>query len=189
MQKDDLVLVYLLMSVDGNVSAEEENQFDELLKQSGFLESKNTVIGKAKDILFSVEPEMNDPQNWLQGLHKKYKSQLENDYSNNFFGLRNRRSKAKFKELLWTMINMALVDKDFSENEKKFIDCCCKDWNVEDSLLDEMIEIAKTLYSLYSHLDLLKSVNRPYGEIEPLVNELNVNKAVLEENLKDLISA
>ena len=57
--------------------------------------------------------------------------------------------------------------------------------NVEN----QMIEIAKTLYSLYSHLDLLKSVNRPYGEIEPLVNELNVNKAVLEENLKDLISA
>ena len=189
MQKDDLVLVYLLMSVDGNVSVEEENQFDELLKQSGFMESKNTVIGKAKDILSSVEPDMNDPQNWLQGLHKKYKSQLENDYSNNFFALGNRRSKAKFKELLWTIINMAMVDKDFSENEKKFIDCCCKDWNIEDSLLDEMIEIAKTLYSLYSHLDLLKSVNRPYGEIEPLVNELNVNKAVLEENLKDLISA
>lgn len=180
MQKDDLVLVYLLMSVDGNVSAEEENQFDELLKQSGFLESKNTVIGNAKDILSSVEPEMNDPQNWLQGLHKKYKLN---------FALGKRRSKTKFKELLWTMINMTMIDKDFSVNEKKFIDCCCKDWNIEDSLLDEMIEIAKTLYSLYSHLDLLKSVNRPYGEIEPLVNELNVNKAVLEENLKDLISA
>lgn len=194
MQKDDLVLVYLLMSVDGNVSAEEDNQFDELLKQSGFSEAKNTVIGKAKDILSSVEAEMNDSQNWLEGLHKKYKSQLENDCSNNSgyllnFVLGNRRSKAEYKELLWAMVNMAMIDNDFSENEKKFIGCCCKDWNVEDSLLEEMIEIAKTLYSLYSHLDLLKSINRSYGEIEPLVNELNANKAVLEENLKDLISA
>ena len=100
-----------------------------------------------------------------------------------------KERKTYYKEILWTMVNMAMIDNDFSENEKKLIECCCKDWKVEDSLLEEMIEIAKTLYSLYSHLDLLKSINRPYGEIEPLVNELNVNKAVLEENLKELLSA
>lgn len=178
MQKDDLVLFYLLMSVDGNVSAEEENQFDELLKQSGFLESKNTVIGKAKDILSSVEAENDREKNTIQLLYDKYKS-----HGNTING------KPYHKELLWTMINMAMVDDDFSENEKKFIYCCSKDWEISASILGEMIEIAKTLYSLHSHLDFLKSINRPYREIEPLVNELNVNKAVLEENLKELLSA
>lgn len=205
MKKGDFVLIYLLMSVDGTVSAAEEEQFDKLLKQSGYEEPKSSIIIEAKKILKSVEAEKDGAENTIQLLYDKYKSQpdikneLDSQYgimgvvmaaTNGMSALENATSrKTYYKEILWTMVNMAMIDNDFSENEKKLIECCCKDWKIEDSFMEEMIEIAKTLYSLYSHLDFLKSINRPYGEIEPLVNELNVNKAILEENLKELLSA
>lgn len=179
MEKKDLILIYLLMSVDGNVSKEELEKFYELVKQFGVESEERAIIDIAKRILSQVEPE---------DLCLGKVNELYERYSITYSSWSYPKED---KQLLWTMINMAFVDGEFSANEKKFIfECFCKDKKIKFSIIDEMTETAKTLYSIYSYRDWLKvNSKKSYSETEAIINELDKNQKVLEENVLELISS
>ena len=190
MEKKDLILIYLLMSVDEKVSKEELEKFHELVKQSGVESEERAIIDSAKGILSQVEPEdlcLGD----VNELYEKYKNAIPSLCSFAEAISTIYSDPKKDKQLLWVMINMAFADGEFSENEKNFIfNCYCNDKKIESSITDEMVESAKTLYSLYSYRDWLKlNSKKSYSETEAIINELDKNQKVLEENVLELINS
>lgn len=103
--KNDMILIYLLMSIDGVVSDNEQKQFYELLEQYGLKNEKNTIVGKAKDVLEQIDSTNLETTELIRTFYGEYKTDRKN-----------------YKEVLWSLVNMSFADKELSDNERTFIE-------------------------------------------------------------------
>ncbi len=175
--REGLILIYLLMAADGEVSEIESARFDELLEAYELNSEKNSIIGNAKDILSKLSPEEADNMETLYALYKE--SSMKSDVY--FFHWMPKRL------LLWTMVNMAFADQIIATNEKNLLEVVAKESDCEWSVVEQMLDAAKALYALDVQRNWLKTeVSKPYCEIEALVKELDKNQEVIKKNLEIL---
>lgn len=185
--KEDLILVYILMSVDGEVSEEESAKFEELLDAYDLKGSKNSLIGTAQDILAKLSPSEKDDMATLYALYKEYimKNAVGKPLMLASIMALDRFGNSRKRFLLWIMVNMAFADQVISENERKLLSEVAQHINLEWSVVEEMIDAAKALYALEIQKNWLKTkVVKPYEEIEPFVTELEKNQEVIKKNIE-----
>ena len=175
--REDLILIYLLMSVDGEVSEEESARFVELLDAYDLKGEKNSIIGTAQDILAKLSSSEKDNMESLFALYK------ETGMESSLYYLSNEHKRL----LLWAMVNMSFADQVIAANEKNFLEVIAKEIDCEWSVVEQMLDAAKALYALEVQRNWLKTeVSKPYKEIEVLVNELDKNQEVIKKNIEVL---
>lgn len=205
---NELMLVYLLMNIDGSVSNEEMERFDEVLKEYDSLDKKDFIIETVNEILANEFPETTRVKSIFEEFNKYLSSQTfanKVKASPSFVGGAaipilsvglaaltvgsSFESRFHSKLLLWTLINMAMADGVCVESERELIISYSNKVDLPSLLVEELFDIAKAMYSLEVHKEWLKNENKkPYGEIEPLMKELEKNSEVLKQNLQNLIS-
>ncbi len=178
--REDLILIYLLMSVDGEVSEIESARFDELLDAYDLKGEKNSLIGTAQDILAKISSSEKDKMESLFALYKE--TGMESSWYYLHMSIEHKRL------LLWTLVNMTFADQIIATNEKKLLEVVAKEIHCEWSIVEQMLDAAKALYALDVQRNWLKTeVSKPFKEIEALVNELDKNQEVIKKNIGILI--
>lgn len=185
--REDLILIYLLMAVDGEVSEIESARFDELLEAYELNSEKNSIIGNAKDILSNLSPEEadNEEADDMESLYALYRRAIikitRGDYSFDWMTVEHK------KQLLWTMVNMAFADQIIAANEKNLLVVVAKESDCEWSMVEQMLDAAKALYALDVQRNWLKTeVSKPSCEIEAIIKELDENQEVIKKNIEVL---
>ncbi len=202
--REDFVLIYLLMSVDGEISEMESTRFDELLEAYELKAEKNSLIGMAQDILEQLPP---DEKNNMESLYALYKKAIIKKHSGGSASQTSTLTTAAFLSLgtavkaeasifsgiirkkrkmllLWTMVNMSFADQIIAANERQFLVAVAHDIDCEWSIVEQMLDAAKALYALDVQRNWLKTeVSKPYEEIEILVKEFDKNQEIIKNNI------
>lgn len=180
--REELILIYLLMAVDGEVSEIESVRFNELLEAYELNSEKNSIIGNAKDILSKLSPEEADDMESLYALYRRAIIKItRGDYSFDWMPVEHK------KQLLWTMVNIAFADQIIAANEKNLLVVVAKESDCEWSMVEQMLDAAKALYALDVQRNWLKTeVSKPYCEIEAMIKELDENQEVIKKNIEVL---
>ncbi len=175
MNKNEMTLLYLLMSVDGKVSKEEEIKFDTTLKQYGLESYKTEIRNDIKKIEKKVNVSKSD-------MKKVFETYLEQTNQSDIYA-----GSSELKTLLWLMVNMSFADGECCQNEKEFIKCFT-DGRIESSVAEDMMDAARAMLSIQNEKDWLKTEkNMSQEDSEAITKELDKNQAVLEESIRVLI--
>lgn len=181
--EEDMILIYLLMSVDGEISEIESTRFDELLEAYKLKAEKNSLIGLAQDILAQLPPEEKKNMESLYALYKETMMKSSSGRIGIPFVLRTMSREHK-RLLIWTMVNMAFADQIIATNERQLLVAVAHANDCEWSIVEQMLDAAKALYALDVQRNWLKTeTSKPYEEIETLVKELDKNQEVIKNNI------
>jgi len=173
-----LKIIYLLMSVDGNIHQNEEEKFNEIGNglDPDFVENKEEIISYCREKLSDAKS-----GEYLEYIIRAAEHELKN----------NKITEDSFitpKLFIWDLFTIAFSDNDYDESEKKLIKHISDLLSVDNSVYLEMESSILTLMAIEKELEWVKTTDRPYIKVEAVVNELNERRAVIFESVKDLIS-
>jgi hypothetical protein len=92
------------------------------------------------------------------------------------------------KECLWSLVNLAFYDGDYSDTERKLLRTLMRKWGIDKSVLLEMEDTAETLVALDTHRNWIKSTHYSYDYINSIVIELDKNQDEITKNLIQTIT-
>ncbi len=175
MNKKEMILLYLLMSVDGKVSKEEDAKFNEALSQYGLTAERGEIKNAVKKICKEVDIAGNNMQ-------EVFDAYLEETGQSDIYA-----GDTELRTLLWLMVSMSFADGVCCENEKNLMKCLAEN-RIDWSVAEDMMDCANAMLSIEKELNWLKTAKgMSSDEITCIKNELNLNKTVLEENVSILI--
>lgn len=186
--KDSLKIMYCLMMVDGTVSSEEEEKFDE--------------IGTACDPEFkSYNKELMEECNAAVQLGTAQDLVISSDISDDYYDLIHDQAGDCIKEesfyssdgmpakvLIWNLLTIANSEGDYSANERRLIRYITKKSGVDYAILLEMEHTYNTLTAIEKEEEWLKSSDRSYKVIEERIVELSNRKNTIMQGINALIS-
>ena len=188
---DALHIMYCLMAVDGKITEEEEDKFqeigiacdpnfagyrDSLIEECLAASRLETVYGHA---FVPETPE--DEEDYYNQIH---------DYVGDLIAENklNAASGVRAKILLWDLLAIAFSEGDYSANEKRLIRYFAKRAGVEHTVLLEMENTIRTLAAIEREEEWLKSTDRPYRVIEERLNELADRKNTIMQGVNALVA-
>lgn len=186
--KDALRIMYCLMMVDGTISSEEEEKFDE--------------IGMACDPEFkSYDKQLMEECNAVVELGSAQELVISSDISDDYYDLVHDHVGDCIKEenfytsdgmpakvLIWNLLTIANSEGDYSANERRLIRYITKKSGVDYAILLEMEHTYSTLTAIEKEEEWLKSSDRSYKVIEERIVELSNRKNTIMQGIKALIS-
>ena len=191
--RDALQIMYCMMAVDGTISEEEEDKFDEIGKacDPNFETYKDSLI---KECLIEsrletayghafVPRKPDEMEDYYNQIHD-YVGDLVAGRSQG--GLSDGGVRAKI--LLWNLLAIAYSEGDYSANEKRLLRYFARRAGIEDTVLMEMEHTIRTLFAIEKEEEWLKSTDRPYRVIEARVNELSDRKNTIMQGVNALIA-
>lgn len=189
--RDALHIMYCLMAVDGTISEEEEDKFEEIGNacDPGFAAYKDSLIEEclAASRLETVYghafvPETpEDEEDYYNQIHDYVGDLIAENKLTTSDGVRA-------KILLWNLLAIAFSECDYSANEKRLIRYFAKRAGVEHTVLLEMEHTIRTLVAIEKEEEWLKSTDRSYREVEERVNELADRKNTIMQGVNALIA-
>ena len=191
--RDALQIMYCLMAVDGTISEEEADKFDEIGKASDpyFATYKKILI---KECLAASRLETTYGHAFVPRTPEEmedYYDQIHDYVGDLITGLPRGWPVAggiRPQILLWNLLAIAYSEGDYSANEKRLIRHFSKRAGVEDTVLLEMEHTIRTLFAIEKEEEWLKSTDRPYRVIEARVNELADRKNTIMKGVNALIA-
>lgn len=176
--KSALKVMYFLMAVDGEITGDELEKFDEVgnALDVSFSENKDAIVRECDETYFS-----------------------RNNYDSEYEYIKHEVSKA-IKEsvptedsfitpklLLWDLLANANIDDEYSKPEQELIKYIAGLLDVPDDEYLELETSMQTLVAIENELDWLTTTDRPYSEVETMINELADRKLVIMESVRDLL--
>lgn len=150
-------LVYLLMSSDGKISAEESDRFDS--------------IGAEMDSDFDSDRE--ELVNCVEAEIAKASDETERfDTIRDFVGnvirteISTETTAIEARLVLWNLVAVAYCDGECSESEKRLMRSTCRELGINTDVLLEMQTAAETMIAIEGEKNYLRSSARPYAEVE-----------------------
>ena len=92
------------------------------------------------------------------------------------------------KLLLWDLLAVAQSDNRYQEEEAKLIRYIARHLEVDKSIVPEMENASRTLMAIENEITWLKATDRPFGTVEPVMNELSDRKVAIMQGVRDLIN-
>lgn len=174
-----LKIIYFLMSADEKILPGEEEQFDSVGKEldANFHEYKEQLIKECQSELNKVI----DPEDYFDILRDGIDSALNI----------SQNSETVFvapKLLIWDLLSVAYSDGEYSDIERRLLKYVVRKSNIDKAVFLEMESSMMTLLDIQRESDWIKTTDRPYLEIEAMVNEIAERKNVIFESVLDLIS-
>lgn len=194
--RDALQIMYCLMAVDGTISEEEADKFDEIGKASDpyFATYKKILI---KECLAASRLETTYGQAFVPRTPEEMEDYYDqiHDYVGDLIADRSldgsaigTEGRVRGKILLWNLLAIAYSEGDYSKNEKRLIRFIARKAGVEDTVLLDMEHTIRTLFAIEKEEEWLKSTDRPYRVIEARVNELADRKNTIMQGVNALIA-
>ena len=172
-----MIIMYYIMAADGCLHNEQLDQFELICNE--------------------LDPEGNVERERLIKSCELHLSKAENDDYYDYvqdgveFAIYHRNYPPSLitpKMLLWDMLLIAYSNGEYAENEQKLIKYTARKYNVDKAVLLEMEHTMLTVADIEKELIWIKTQNKPYLEIEKIVNELNVRKQAIFAGVKALVT-
>jgi len=170
-----LRLLYYLAAVDGSVSDAELMKIRDLAlsMDDGFDEYEERL---SSDCLDRVERDTKE-------FGRLNATKMAAQYSIENLDLTRREKRL----ICWNLLAVASSD-GLEKDEMSFIEFVCSKMGVDDSDFSELRNYSLALLDLEQERRSLTESNRPYKEIEPLVNEISDRKLVIVEAAQEFVN-
>lgn len=176
---DAAQIAYYLIAVDGDVTKPEIRSFNKIAEELGVKEKKDWE--KAENAVKTILESHNDPD-------KIYTKIMVNIYDIT----KNIKSASYFAGwqginpylLLWDLLTLSIADNNFSGNEEKLITHLAEELEIDKSILMEMDNAIRALYSVRAEEKWLKESGRDESEIKEILSQLEKRKTVINNSVK-----
>lgn len=159
-KKKELMLYYLYMMSDGEVSKEEVKFFNQICKEFTIeSEKKKAIISECKELGADEE-----------GILKVI---MEKDLDTAWYANKTR--------VLWNLIDLGYADKFYSDPEKEIVKHLVEKWEIDEVVYQEMVDTAETMLALTRQKEWMLA-NLEEGP------ERNKMKKRIESAMKDMIA-
>ena len=171
--KSSLMIIYFLMSVDGEINAAEEEKFDSIGKEldPNFEKNKGSIINECQKYINNNNYEL---------IQKGIEDTLVNT-------IPTQDAFMTPKLLVWNLLTVAFSDVKYNGAEKDLIKYIVEKTEIDSTVFKELENSIYTLTDIENELKWVKTTDRPYLTIEAIVNELADRKNVIFESVKDLV--
>ena len=177
--EDSMRIIYCLIAVDGTVSDEEIEKFNDIGQQIDplFTYHRERII---EDCVREFE-KADDEEEYYDVIH---------DYAANV--IRNseiRDNKAiNGKSLYWNLLATAYVDKGYSENERRLIKYIARLLEIDKTVDLEMESALKTMIAIEEEEQFLQESGKPYKEVQPHMEDLDTRKKAIMQGVFALVT-
>lgn len=89
--------------------------------------------------------------------------------------------------LVWDMLVIAFSNSSYSDYERRLIKHVVRICHIEKTVFLEMEQLIQTNLAIDNELNWLKSSDRPYSEVRPIVDELESRRLIILESANALI--
>lgn len=176
--KSAIKIIYYLMAVDGEVFHNEEEKFDAIGSELDpeFASKKEQIILECREQLDKVI----DIEDYYDVVQDGVEDVI----------ISSMKSADAFiapKLLVWELLSVAYSDENYDEAERRLLKYIVRKVGIDKAEFLEMESSILTLMDLEKELSWIKTTNRPYVQIESMVNEIQDRRSVIFESVKDLI--
>ena len=177
--RNALKVFYYLIAADGKILDEELRKFDEIgtALDPAFEAHKSEIIEECNEQLENTI----DPEDYYDVLQDAVGEAID---SSGFDG----GSFITPRLLLWNMLTIAYCDGDYAEQERRLLKCVVRKLNIDKAVFLEMENSILTVTELENELQWIKTTDRPYLQIEAMVNRINHRRDTIFESVMALIA-
>lgn len=178
-----LKIYYLYMLVDGACTENELTRFHEICDAMEVTDDiKKEVIDYGNSII--DDEESNREGAVIRTINELLSESGMNSYS--AYSL-NHDKKTQAK-VIWTFINLGYSDNEYSKSEKTVVSYFAYTWEVENTIIKEMLDTAETILVLIRQKEWLKTTNKPYDVIHSGIANIDNKIGQLFGNIEIVIS-
>ena len=172
-------IFYYLMAADGQIFHSEEEKFDAIGAEVDpeYAQNKGQILKECEE---QLKKDI-DPEDYYSVLQEGVDAALTPSWT-------LEDSFITPKLLIWDLLTIAYSDENYDESERRLIKYIVRKLNVDKAVFLELESSILTLMDLEKELQWIKTTDRPYMQIEMMVNEIADRKNVIFESVKDLIS-
>ena len=176
--KSAVQIIYYLMSADGRIRSEEEENFDLIGRElyPKYQDTRDAIIHECQAQLNKVI----DPEDYAEVLGEGIDLALDQSRS-------DEETCISPKLLLWDLLTVAYSDHQYDEAERRVIKSIVRKMNIDKTVFLEMESSIMTIMEVEREIAWLKTTDKPYLTIEAMINKLTERKNVIFESVKDLI--
>lgn len=189
--RDALHIMYCMMAVDGTISEEETDKFEEigracdqdfdsyrdsLIEECLAAARLETVYGHS---FVPQTPE--DEEDYYNQIHDYVGDLFKEDA---FYATDGVRGKI----LVWNLLAIAFSEGDYSANEKRLIRYIARRAGVDHTVLLEMEQTINTLNAIEKEEEWLKTTDKPYKVVGVRIDELANRKEMIMQGVNALIA-
>ena len=177
--RNALKVFYYLIAADGKILEEELRKFDEIgtALDPAFEAHKSETIEECNEQLENTI----DPEDYYDVLQDAVGEAID---SSSYDG----GSFITPRLLLWNMLTIAYCDGDYAEQERRLLKCVVRKLNIDKAVFLEMENSILTVTELENELQWIKTTDRPYLQIEAMVNRINHRRDTIFESVMALIA-
>ncbi|MBR4246730.1 MAG: TerB family tellurite resistance protein [Treponema sp.] len=172
MDKNDFIIIYLFLSLDGRVTVREHNLFKEIMKHEGYDDADVKEIGRTTMNIISDAYSTENRESLIRHQFEKYSKDAQTGNTEH-----NRT-------VLWTLINLGFSDKSYSKAEQRLIHLYAKNMGLDKSYVLELEDAAKAMLSIINERESLEKFYFPNS----IRKELAENQKILEKQVSALVS-
>ncbi|WP_346746151.1 TerB family tellurite resistance protein [uncultured Campylobacter sp.] len=96
-------------------------------------------------------------------------------------------SKIEIANIIWTLINLAYADGEFSNDEEEVMDRISKRFEIKSSVIEELKDCAKTLACLEAKSEWIETTNKSYKEVKAVKDEIEKDEALVAVMVSNII--
>lgn len=175
-KKNALKIFYYFMAIDGDISDEEQQKFDDIITEIAYEGDKIELVEECEDHLCTMD---NNDDTYDYILEAVDQTIAESDDTINE-GVARRL-------LVWNLYALSFSDGNLSNEEKRLIGHVGRVLEIDKSVLLDMEQLIQTALAIMKESEVLNTSNKPYAEIRPLVDEAERRKNVIVKAAKNLI--
>lgn len=97
-------------------------------------------------------------------------------------------NKLEIANIIWTLINLAYADGNFSDDENAVIDDIVKQHGIKEDIVEELKDCAKTLICLESKSEWIETTNKPYKEVKIVKDEIEKDEALVATMVANIVN-
>ena len=168
---------YYIMSIDGEITPDEQKDFDRLCIDVGettYEECFDEWLSGCKDI---VENALGKEE-CFDIIQEAVDAALdESDGTKNI----------STRMVIWDMLVLSFADGEYSKNEERLLRHLVRVTGLDESVFAEMILHIKAARDIEDELEALNASDKPYKTIRPIVEEIEKRQQVILTSVMNLI--
>jgi len=178
-RKNAVKLIFCMILADGEVSETELSQFDEIGQalDEAFGTYRDRLVEECRAQVAAKEKDYG----YLNAVKLCAQSCAEALADPELFGAEKK------KGLLWNLLATAYTGGP-DASEKELLEFAAEKLGIDAVILQEMELYYQTVTELDREMAWLKESERPFKEIEPLLNEVTDRRTVIDRAINDLIA-
>lgn len=174
-----LKVFYYLIAADGEIKNEEMEKLDSIGQSldSKFSEYREHFLKECASELQREKVPGDDYDIYEEASDRALRTEIKED-----------DSFLPANVFIWNMLVIACNDGKFDSKERNLIRHLVRSYKIDYAVYLEMESSALAALDIETELQWIKTTDRPYLQIEELVNELNNRRDTIYRSVEDLIA-